>query len=247
MFIYGCLGVLHPLHRFGGQTQICGFLAFGSSTGPIYGLHGGAQRIERGCNQFVDFLLRNDFFRDQSTRPLLTQCRMLLELAVSYRLRESRLIVLVVTVTTVADQIDDELFAELQPVRNRHLGDEGACFKVIRVDMNDRDLVSACDVGAVLSRISFVRFGRESQLVVGDHVDCATNRISFEVHQVQGFCDNALACKCSVAVDEQCHRFEMRIGTVSCFVLRGSDRAQHNRVDHLQMAGVRKQTQHDVG
>ena len=68
--------------------------------------------------------------------------------------------------------------------------------------MKDRRLHAFCDVGAVHRRPRIFRCRREADLVVHDDVYRAANVITSKLGQVQGFCNNALARKRRIAVDE---------------------------------------------
>ncbi len=73
-------------------------------------------------------------------------------LLVHQRLRERRLVALVVAVAAVADHVDDDVAAERLAEVERQLGDVDARLGVLAVDVEDRHLDHLGDVGAVARR-----------------------------------------------------------------------------------------------
>ena len=108
------------------------------------------QPVERGLQRRHMFLeervglLRADgaAIRERA-RPDLAHRRMLGDLLVHQRLREGRLVPLVVPVTPVADQIDQEVPLEPLAIGKRQPRRFHARFGIVRVDMHDRDLEAA--------------------------------------------------------------------------------------------------------
>ncbi len=99
---------------------------------------------------------------------------MFIDLVVHCRLGKARLIPFVMTITPVTDQIDHEVLVELVAI-----GERGPCRfdardRVIRIDMNDRDLKTLCHIAGMQAAARFMFIGGKAQLVVGDDMDCAT-------------------------------------------------------------------------
>src|SRR5206468_3747895 len=93
------------------------------------------------------------------------------DLLVHPRLRERRLVGLVVAETTVSDEVDQEVLAELLTVGAGHTGDRHARLRVIGIDMDDRYLESFGKVTGIERRARILRIGRKPDLVVCDNVD----------------------------------------------------------------------------
>src|SRR5688500_12250860 len=103
---------------------------------------------------------------------------MLIDLLVHCRLREARLIALVVTVTPVADEIDHEVLLELLAIGERGPGGLDACHRVIRIDMHHRNLESCCHIAGMKSAAGLVFVGGKAELVVGNDMDRSTHCIA---------------------------------------------------------------------
>ena len=91
-------------------------------------------------DQRVGFACRDHASLFQRRGVLLSQCRMHLDLGRHDRLREARFVAFVVSVTAVADQVDQHVAAELQAVRHRQPDRRQARWCVVRVDVDDRDV-----------------------------------------------------------------------------------------------------------
>jgi hypothetical protein len=79
-------------------------------------------------------------------------------------------ITLVVAVAPVADQVDDDVVAELLPEREREPDGGHARRDVVGVDVDDRDVEALREVGRRARRAGVVRIRREADLVVLDQV-----------------------------------------------------------------------------
>ena len=80
---------------------------------------------------------------DQRPRPDLAHRRVRGDLLVHQRLRERRLVALVVAVAAVADQVDEEVALEPRAVRERQPRRLDARYRIVGVDVDDRDLEAA--------------------------------------------------------------------------------------------------------
>ena len=163
--------------------------------------------------------------------------------AIHHRLRERRLVALVVAVAPVADEVDQEVLAEPRPVfprQPRRLETRG---RVVGVDVDDGDLEAARQAAGVAGAVRLAGRGGEAELVVGDDVDRAVGVVAVEPRQVERFGHDALARERRVAVDQhrQRHRAveDRRAGAVGQRA-RGAGHAGDHRVHRFEMARVRR-------
>ena len=130
--------------------------------------------LERGpplLRDRVGLLARDVTRLDQARDVDLAHRRLLVDERVHERLRETRLVALVVAVLAVAVHVDDDVL--LEPLAEldgqaRHLDDR---LRVLAVHVEDRDAQHARDVGAVAGRARVLGDGGEADLVVDDQVD----------------------------------------------------------------------------
>ena len=97
-------------------------------------------------------------------------------------------------------------------------------------------------------RASLGRVGRETDLVVRDHVQGATGRVAFERVEVESLGDDPLAGESGIAVQKNGHRGRRIVGPVARGAL-GLDGAGHSlddRVDRFEMARVGGQGDRDL-
>ena len=128
------------------------------------------------------------------------------DLLVHQRLRERRLVALVVAVAAVADQIDQEVAAEPRAIlpgqaRRLEAGD-----RIVGVDVDDRNLEAAREAARVAGAVGLGRRRGEPELVVGDDVNRAVGVVAGEARQVQRLGDDALAGERRVAVNQDRQR-----------------------------------------
>ena len=114
--------------------------------------------------------------RDEPRAHRLTHRRLLLDPLGLQRLRVGRLVLLVVAEPAVADEVDDDVVAELLAIRERESDGRDRRLGVVGVDVDDRDVESLRQVARVPRRAAFGRVGREADLVVGDEMERAAGR-----------------------------------------------------------------------
>ena len=142
-------------------------------------------------------------FGDQPVGVELARARMLVDLLVHQRLRDHRLVGLVVAEPAEADEVDEHVLVEALPVVERELGGEQARLGIVAVDVEDRRLDHLRDVGAVERAAHVARIGRrEADLVVDDDVDRAAGVVAARLRHVQAFLHDALPGDRGVAVDQ---------------------------------------------
>ena len=107
------------------------------------------------------------------------------DLPIHQRLRERRLVAFVVSVTPVADQVDQEVALEAGAILPRETrGFETGC-GIVRADVNDRDLESAGEAARVARAVRLAWCGREAELIVRDDVDGAASVVAVESREVE--------------------------------------------------------------
>ncbi len=122
-------------------------------------------------------------------------------------LGESRLVTLVVSPTPEGVQIDHNIPMELLAKIHRQRNDLRDRFGVFAVDVKDRNLQHFGDVGRIGRAAALVRFGRESDLIVDDDVECAAGSVTLQFAQVQGFLDDSFPGEGGIAMDQDRHHF----------------------------------------
>ena len=148
----------------------------------------------------------DDAARDERVRPLLAHGRQRRDDLVHRRLRERRLVALVVAVAAIPDEVDQRVALERRAIRRRQPRDLDAGLRVVRVHVEDRNLEAADQAARVGRRERLPRRGGEADLVVRDDVDRAADVVEPQPRQVQRLGDDALARKRGVAVDQDRQR-----------------------------------------
>src|SRR5690606_9963771 len=198
--------------------------------------------LEVGLRRLV-LLLGDVTAADERLRVQAAHRALVLDEAVHERLRHRRVVALVVSAATVADEVDDDVAVELLAVLEGELRGAHDRLGVVTVHVQDRRLDRLGDVGGVLRRARILRQRREADLVVDDDVDRAARAIRAQVRHLQRLDDDALAREGRVAVDEDRQPRERPRGE---FVLLRADDALENAVDGLEVGGVRGQIDVDL-
>ncbi len=196
-----------------------------------------------GGHQLVGHRRRQLAARHQRRGVLLPHGRVLGHLLIQQRLRERRLVALVVAVAAVADQVDEEVEREALPVGPRQPRRLDAGLGVVGVDVHDWHLEAARQAAGVAGRERLVGLGGEAELVVGDDVDGAADVPAGEAREVERLGDDSLTGERGIAVDEDAEHVpgaqRRRAGRVHA----GRRRPRHadqQRIDGLEMARVRR-------
>ena len=160
-------------------------------------------------------------------------------LAVHPRLREGRLVHFVVTEAAVAEKVKHDVAVESLTIFRREARHDRDRFGILAVDMKNRRLRGFREVGAVRTRASVDRIGREADLIVDDEMNRAADAVSGEVGEIQGFGDHALSGEGGVSVEQQ--RQDAGAVVVAELALFRARLAEDERVDRLKVRGVRRQ------
>ena len=149
------------------------------------------------------------------------------------------------TQTAVTDQIDDDILVELVAVVQGHAGDENDRLRVITVDVEDRGLDHLGDVGAV-GRGTHVQgvAGGKANLVVDHHMQGPAGAVTAGLGELQGLGHHALTGEGRITVDKEGE--DLVTGAVAAAALAGTHRAFDDRIDDLQVGGVKAQNQVDA-
>ena len=132
-----------------------------------------------------DFFGGDDSFGDETIAPHFARRRMSANLFVQRRLGERWFVRLVVSVTTIAHDVDQEVLAEFRPVLNGQSNHLDARLRIVGVDVNDRNFESLREIAGVAcrSRIDWIR--RESDLIVHDDVQRSARSKAGEPRQIE--------------------------------------------------------------
>ena len=164
------------------------------------------------------------------------------------RLGIGGLVLLVVAEAAVADEVDDDVVAEAGAIGEREpdRGDRG--LGIVGVDVDDRRVEALREVGGMAGRAALGGVGRETDLVIRDHVQRAARRVALERVEVEGLGDDALPRERRVAVQEHRHRRPRVVGAVTraAVGLHGARHPLDDGVDRLEMARVGGQRDGDL-
>ncbi len=207
-------------------------------------LHRGLNPVEVRCRVGVDllYLLRcDDSLGDETIPKHFTRRGMRPDFFVQGRLRERGLVRLVVSVTTVADDIDQKILAEFRPVFDRQPHDVDARLRIVGVHVNDRDLEPLGEITGVPRRPGIDGIRRESDLIVDDDVKRSSRPKTGESREIERLGHNALAGESCVAVhtDGQHRRFVTL--PISGEHLSRSGHSPEHWIHDFEMARIRNQ------
>ena len=170
---------------------------------------------------------------------------MLADRLVHDRLRRGRLVRLVVAVAAVADEVDDDVLAELHPVVEREARDEDDGLGIVGIHVEDRRLDHLRNVAAIERRSRVRGFaGREPDLVVDDDVQRPACREAPRLRELQRLHDDALPRKCRVAVDEK--RENRAARRVAALLLARAHRTLDHGIHDLEVRRVEREHGMDI-
>ncbi len=155
---------------------------------------------------------------------------------VHQRLGHRRVVALIVSAATVADEVDDDVVLEFLAVSNCELRHAHDGLGVIAIDVEDRCLNGLGNVGRVERRARVARQRRESDLVVGDDVDGSTGAVTAQLGHLQRLNHNALSRHRRVSVDEDGKNGE---GRDRLEVLLGTNDSFEHAVDGFEVRRIR--------
>lgn len=185
----------------------------------------------------VHFFLRKRPVGDKCTHVLGQRRLLLLNSFIHSRLREGRLIRLVVPVSSVAHNIDHNVLFVLCAIVSGKLADKGQRLDIVSVHVEDGCINALREIARVRCTSCKPWVGGESDLVVDDQMNRTTNAVRREVVHPKGLVDDTLTSECCVTVQEDGHG-----GVVFLLVvgeeLEGASLANNQRVFGFEMGGV---------
>src|SRR5207302_10932911 len=148
---------------------------------------------------------------------------------------------LVVAEPAIADQVDQHVVAELLAEREREPQRRDARLHFVGIYVDDRYVKALGKVRGPGGGAGVVGVGGEADLVVLNDVDGAADRVAVERLQVERLGDDTLRREGGVAVEDHGDR---RVGVAvdvrtPASGLGGAGRAGHDRVDVLEVTGIR--------
>ena len=123
------------------------------------------------------------------------------DLCVESGLRERGLVGLVVPVSAVPDEIDEEILPEFRAIFDAQPRNPHAEVGVLGVDMHYRNFETLRQVARIPGRASVARIGGETHLIVDDDVQRAANAISAQSRKIERLGNYALARECGISVN----------------------------------------------
>src|SRR6266478_4501012 len=122
---------------------------------------------------------------------------------IKHRLGEGGLVTFIMPEPAIAEHVDDHIALELMTevhAQANHLGDS---FRILAIDMKNRDLKHLRDIRRVRARARLIRAGGKTNLVIDHHVQRSSYGVSAKPAQIQSLLHDAFASKRSVLVNQQ--------------------------------------------
>jgi hypothetical protein len=192
----------------------------------------------------LDFLGCDDSLSDELVGVDVEDRLGLTDALVHQRLSEHRLVDFVVTVATVADDIDDDVLVEGGAPFSSHAANVHDRLGVVRVDVENRSVDDTGDVGTVSGRTRVTRIGGETNLVVDDDVDGSVGGVVGQVRQMHCLEDDSLTAEGGVTVEHDGH--DLLAFTVTAVELLGSGLALDDWIAGLQVRWIGDDSEADV-
>ena len=189
-------------------------------------------------------ILRDCPVGDELIREDLPHGRMLVDDLIHLRLGERRLVAFVMTPAPVPHQIDQKILAKRLPVFERHTHGHQARFRLVGIDMHDRNLETLGQIARVEGRAGVAGYRGKADLIVDDDVDGAAGGIAWQGGEVECLCDDTLTGECGIAVDQDGHAGLVvadRLPWLIADVLRRPDHPDDDRIDRFEVAGIRRE------
>ena len=123
--------------------------------------------------------------------------------AIHHRLGEARLVDLVVPWPAIADEIDENVAAELGAIGRRHARHAVDGLGVVAIDVQHRRLDQLGDVRRMPRRATFFGRSGEADLVVDDDVNRAADIEGRQAGELQHLGDEALPGEARIGVQQQ--------------------------------------------
>lgn len=175
--------------------------------------------------EFLDLIFSHNSFLHKFVSVKMIDSGPFSDGLVHHRLGEGRLVLLIMSVSPVADNIDKNILSEFLAIVHSQFDRLVDEFGLIGVHMNNGSLDGLSHTSAVQSSSCFSGSSGKSDLVVSNDVDDSINVVMVEVCHLQTFVDNSLSSYCCVTVNEDSQRFIIIIeGILHCFDVSHDDR-----------------------
>lgn len=160
-------------------------------------------------------------------------------------LREHGLIELVVTHLSVANEVDDNIFAESLSVLSSNFEGLGDVFHAVGIDVENGGINGLCNIGSVDTRSGAIRSGRKSNLVVDDDMESSTDGVVLEILHLEALENDTLTSHSGVTVDDNRDNLLTVFLRSTQEVLLSAGSSSHDRVHSFEMRRVSQQRQFD--
>jgi len=136
----------------------------------------------------------------------------------------------------VANHIDNYILSKDLPVLSSNFEHSANIIHIVSVHMENGRINGFCDIRAIKAGPGVMRRRRESDLVVGDHVDGSSDGVVVEILHLHGLENDALSSEGRVSVQQDGH--DLSAIVILLVMLLSTHSAHHDGVDALQMRGV---------
>lgn len=164
--------------------------------------------------------------------------RVLGNLFVHEGLSEHRLIQLIVTHSSVSNNINNDIRAEYLSVLSSDLEHSANIIDAIGVNVENRSIDGFSNVSAVKPSSSVVRSSSETNLVVSYDMDGTSNSVVLKILHLHALVNNTLTSESSISMED--NRNNLGSVVVLIVMLFSSSSSHHNRVHAFKVGGVSK-------
>ena len=119
------------------------------------------------------------------------------------------LILFVVAISSVPDDVDENVFVEELPVLHSELHNFINHFWFIGVHVEDGGLNSFCHICTIQACSSFSRSCSKPDLVVGNYMDDSVSLVMVQVRHLKTFIHYSLTGKSCISMDYDAHRIHV--------------------------------------
>jgi hypothetical protein len=172
-------------------------------------------------------------------RVELVERRVVLDERVAARLRDGGVVDFAVAVAAIADEVDDNIGAELVAIVGGDGGDAHDSFGVFGVDVEDGNRKALGEIAGEARGVRLIGVRGEAEQVVGDDLDCSADVVAVQRGEVQRFGGDALAGEGSVAVDDDGKNFLFSV-FANAFLIRAGA-AEDDGIYGFKMRRVRRE------
>ncbi len=176
-------------------------------------------------------------------RVELGERRMALDAAVAQWLGDGGVVDFGVSMTPIADEIDDHVAVEGVAILGSERGDAHNGSGIFGIDVEDGDGQPAGEIRREAPGVGLVGLGGETDEVVDDDVNAAADREALDFSKIESLGPDALTGESGVSVDGDGEDAVDAVGAPAG--LLGAGAPHGDGIDSLEMAGVRDEMQGD--